>query len=218
MTLEVQVSRDGRTFEGVGGPGTVVGLVVLRLRDQRGRVHGVRDPVTAFLVGEHRDLVVGRRLTVDGRLSPPDDDQDTATLRVERRSAVQGSAWWWSASERVRAGVRHAVDHVPGAPAALVPALVVGDDADLSPRVEEEFRRTGLTHLLAVSGTNLTIVLALVLAVARAGRAPPRVLLAVGLLGVVGFVLLARPEPSVLRAAGMGVVGLAALGLSLIHI
>lgn len=213
VTLEVQVSRDGRTFEGVGGPGTVVGLVVLRLRDQRGRVHGVRDPVTAFLVGEHRDLVVGRRLTVDGRLSPPDDDQDTATLRVERRSAVQGSAWWWSASERVRAGVRHAVDHVPGAPAALVPALVVGDDADLSPRVEEEFRRTGLTHLLAVSGTNLTIVLALVLAVARAGRAPPRVLLAVGLLGVVGFVLLARPEPSVLRAAGMGVVGLAALGL-----
>ncbi len=109
VTLEVQVSRDARTFEGVGGPGTVVGVVVLRLGDQRGRVHGVRDPVTAFLVGEHRDLVVGRRLTVSGRLSPPDDDRDTATLRVERRSAVQGSAWWWSASERVRAGDRKSV-------------------------------------------------------------------------------------------------------------
>ena len=41
----------------------------------------------------------------------------------------------------------------------------------------------------------------------------------VAVLGVVAFVLLCRAEPSVLRAAAMGLVGLAALGwLSLIHI
>jgi competence protein ComEC len=213
VTLEVQVSRDARTFAGAGGPGTVVGLLVLRVEDRAGRVHGVRDPVTAFLVDEHPDLLVGRRLVVEGRLGPPQDSRDTATLRIDRRTRGQGSAWWWSGSGRVRAGVRDAVDHAPPAPAALVPALVVGDDTALPEQVEEEFRRTGLTHLLAVSGTNLTIVLAMVLAVARAVRAPPRVLVLLGLLGVVGFVLLARPEPSVLRAAGMGVVGLAALGL-----
>lgn len=213
VTVQAQVVRDGRVFESVGSQGTVVGLLVLRVEDRHGRVHGVRDPVTAFLRDAHEDLVVGRRLVLQGRLGPPGDHRDTATLQVTRRSAVQGAAWWWSASERVRAGVRSSVDHAPPAPSALVPALVVGDDAALPDRVEEEFRRTGLTHLLAVSGTNLTIVLAMVLAVARAGRAPPRLLLVIGLLGVVGFVLLARPEPSVLRAAGMGVVGLAALGL-----
>src|SRR5699024_8819096 len=36
-------------------------------------------------------------------------------------------------------------------------------------------------------------------------------LLVVGLVGVVFFVLLARPQPSVLRAAAMGTVGLAGL-------
>lgn len=213
VTLEVQVTRDARTFDGAGGPGTVVGLLVLRVEDRDGRVHGVRDPVTAFLIDKHPDLLVGRRLVVRGRLAPPDDARDTATFRVDRRSQVRDGAWWWAASEHVRAGVREAVDHAPPAPAALVPALVVGDDTQMSDQVEEEFRTTGLTHLLAVSGTNLTIVLAMVLAVARAGRAPPRMLVLLGLLGVVGFVLLARPEPSVLRAAGMGVVALAALGL-----
>lgn len=213
VTVQAQVVRDGRVFDAVGSQGTVVGLLVLRVQDRHGREHGVRDPVTAFLREAHQDLVVGRRLVLEGRLGPADDPRDTAVLQVSRRSVVQGGAWWWSGSERVRAGVRASVAHMPPAPSALVPALVVGDDAALPERVEEEFRRTGLTHLLAVSGTNLTIVLAMLLAVARAGRAPPRLLLVIGLLGVVGFVLLARPEPSVLRAAGMGVVGLAALGL-----
>lgn len=213
VTVRAQVARDARTFESTGRTGTVVGLVVLQVEERSRRTHAVRDPVTAFLEGEHTDLTVGRRVVLQGRLEPPGDDRDTATLDVDRRSAVQAAAWWWSGAERVRQGVRDAVEHAPDRPAALVPALVVGDDSALPERMQEEFRRTGLTHLLAVSGTNLTIVLAMVLAVARAWRAPPRLLLVVGLLGVVGFVLLARPEPSVLRAAGMGVVGLAALGL-----
>ena len=113
----------------------------------------------------------------------------------------------------MRAGVRHAVAHTGTDPSALVPALVDGDDQRISDQVQEEFRRSGLTHLLAVSGTNLTIVLAVVLVLARSLGAPRRVLVVLGLVSVAGFVLLARPDPSVVRAAGMGLVGLAALGL-----
>jgi competence protein ComEC len=109
--------------------------------------------------------------------------------------------------------VRHAVAHTGDDPSALVPALVDGDDQRVSDDVQEDFRRSGLTHLLAVSGTNLTIVLAVVLVLARSMGAPRRVLVVLGLVSVAGFVLLARPDPSVVRAAGMGVVGLAALGL-----
>lgn len=214
VAVRAEVVRDARTFESMVREGTVVGLLVLQVRERSGRTHAVRDPVTAFLEGAHPDLVVGRRVVLQGRLEPPDDARDVAVLGVDRRSAAEGGAWWWTGAGRVREGVRSSVEGAPDGPAALVPALVVGDDAALPEEMEEEFRRTGLTHLLAVSGTNLTIVLALVLAVARASRAPPQALVVVGLLGVVGFVLLARPEPSVLRAAGMGVVGLAALGLS----
>lgn len=213
VTVTAQVALDARRFEGAAGVGSVAGLLVLAVEERDGRRHLVRDRVTAFLTGEHPDLVVGTRLRLSGRLQPADRSRDSAVLRVDDRTDVLATPWWWAASERVRAGVRDSVRHAAPAPAALVPALVAGDDAALPAQVEEEFRRTGLTHLLAVSGTNLTIVLAMLLAVARALRAPPRVLLVVGLLGVVAFVLLARPEPSVLRAAGMGVVGLAALGL-----
>ena len=41
----------------------------------------------------------------------------------------------------------------------MVTALVVGDDAGLSPSVVADMQATGLTHLAAVSGTNLTLVL-----------------------------------------------------------
>ncbi len=113
---------------------------------------------------------------------------------------------------RVRAGLRDAVAGLPPDPAALVPALVVGDTQGMSESLQAQFRTTGLTHLTAVSGANLTLLLAAMLwAAARAGvvgwwrRG-------VALVGVVAFVLLCRAEPSVLRAAAMGLVGLAALG------
>jgi competence protein ComEC len=75
-----------------------------------------------------------------------------------------------------------------------------------------DFRTCGLTHLAAVSGTNLTLVVGFVLVLARWMGVRARALTLVGLLGVLGFVLLARPEPSVLRAAVMGSVALIGMG------
>ena len=97
-------------------------------------------------------------------------------------------------------------------PRALVPALVDGDDARMPDELTEDFRTAGLTHLLAVSGTNLTLVVGSLLLLARWAGVRARGLVAVGVLGVVGFVLLARPEPSVLRAAAMGSVALVGMG------
>ena len=76
------------------------------------------------------------------------------------------------------------------------------------PRVAEDFRTTGLTHLLAVSGTNLTLVVGFLLVLARWCGVRGRWLYVVGAVGIVGFVLIARTEPSVLRAAAMGAVAL----------
>jgi competence protein ComEC len=63
-----------------------------------------------------------------------------------------------------------------------------------------------------VSGTNLTLVVGFVLVLARWAGVRARGLVVVGALGVVGFVLLARTEPSVLRAAAMGSVALIGMG------
>ena len=115
-------------------------------------------------------------------------------------------------ADHLRASIRDAVAGHPPGPRALVPALVDGDDGAMPEDLKEDFRTSGLTHLLAVSGTNLTLVVGSLLLLARWAGVRARGLAVVGALGVVGFVLLARTEPSVVRAAAMGAVGLIGMG------
>jgi len=159
------------------------------------------------------DVTLGERIRTEGRLTP-DDDPDLAALLVSPRDPVRirGPDVWWRASAAARASVRDAVAHRPEVQRTLVPALVDGDDAALPPEVEQDFRTTGLTHLTAVSGTNLTLVVGFLLVVGRCVGVRGRWLHVLGMVGIVGFVLLARTEPSVVRAAAMGAVGLLALG------
>jgi competence protein ComEC len=89
---------------------------------------------------------------------------------------------------------------------------VLGDTSGLEGALTENFKSTGLTHLTAVSGANLTLLLAFLLTVARWIGLRGWNLRIVGLAGVIIFVALCRTEPSVLRAAAMGLVALAALG------
>ncbi|MFD5831819.1 DNA internalization-related competence protein ComEC/Rec2, partial [Lentzea sp. NPDC060358] len=95
--------------------------------------------------------------------------------------------------------------------AGLLPALVVGDTERMVPRIVDEFRTAGLAHLLAVSGANLAIVCGAVYLLLR--RFGPRQAAVAAVLALIGFVVLAGPEPSVLRAAVMGAIALLALGL-----
>ncbi|MDR1430912.1 MAG: ComEC/Rec2 family competence protein, partial [Propionibacteriaceae bacterium] len=115
--------------------------------------------------------------------------------------------------ERLHQGLRAAVSGLAAQPRALVPALVVGDTSGVTAELRDRFAITGLTHLTAVSGANLTILLGC--AGFFAGRLGARGWgLRVLMLAVVAFfVLLCRGEPSVLRAAAMGAVGLSALGV-----
>ena len=210
-TLDLEVRRDARAFTHHGHEAVVVEVLVRRAVSRDADIR-TRDHATAFLDGDADDLVVGRRFTAIGRLAPSDASDEAAVIDVVRRGPADRATWWWEASEHVREGVRQAVSPVDDEPEALVPALVDGDDRRISDKVEEDFRRSGLTHLMAVSGTNLTIVLAVVMAVGRAAGVRRRGLWVLGALSIVGFVLLARPDPSVVRAAAMGAVGVAALG------
>jgi competence protein ComEC len=90
---------------------------------------------------------------------------------------------------------------------ALVAGFLVGDDRALPPRVTGDFRAAGLSHLLVVSGENVTLALALVSPVLRRLGLLGR--LTGGLAVLVVFCAMARFEPSVLRAGAMA--GLALL-------
>ncbi|EOM76413.1 ComEC operon protein [Rhodococcus rhodnii LMG 5362] len=96
-------------------------------------------------------------------------------------------------------------------PAGLLPGLVVGDTSHLSVRVQRDFTAAGLSHLTAVSGANVSIVLGAVLLLVRVLGVPPRLGAVAAGIVLCAFVFVARPDPSVLRAAAMGAILLLAL-------
>ena len=145
---------------------------------------------------------------------PPEAGSDIAAIvRVRDPATVTAPPGpLLRAVERVRSGLRNAVSARAPEPRALVPALVLGDTSAMTPELTADFRTTGLTHLTAVSGANLTLLLAFLLGLARWLGVRGWWLRGLGLFGVAIFVALCRTEPSVLRAAAMGLVALAALG------
>ena len=159
-------------------------------------------------------VVPGTTVRAFGRLglAEPGEQPQVQFRAREPPALVQAPGVVDEGVERVRAGLRAAAAHLDPEPRALVPALVVGDVSDMPTELVERFRVTGLTHLTAVSGANLTLLLAFLGAVARACGVRGWWLRGLLGVGVVGFVVLCHAEPSVVRAAGMGVVGLVALG------
>lgn len=181
----------------------------------RGRTTRVRSPVVV-LAEDARWLAraPSERVRAQGRLAPPSRaDGTAAVLRATGPPQVlAGPDRLQRTAGRLRAGLRAAVAGLPPAERGLVPGLVVGDTGAALPEVEEDFRTAGLTHLTAVSGANVAIVVGAAVLLARAAGVPGRAVAGLGGLVLLAFVVVARPQPSVLRAGVMGLVVLLSLG------
>jgi len=118
---------------------------------------------------------------------------------VGRRGGLGGVA------DRLRRWLRRSSSPgLTGERRALVEGVLLGDDGGLSDGSKRAFRRSGLYHLLAVSGQNVVLLAGGVLALAAAlgiGRAWGHL----GALTAIGaYVLAVGPQPSVIRAAIAG--------------
>jgi ComEC/Rec2-related protein len=141
----------------------------------------------------------GRYLRLDrifGRVYLPTE----LNIRVDRRSDIG----LFAAVDRIRDAIRRSFqDNLSPIAAALASGFLIGETRDIPSGVYTLFRDTGTLHVLAVSGSNVALVVAFVLAVLWIFR-PSRnhryliLLLAIGL-----FALLSYEEPSVLRASLM---------------
>ncbi|MDQ1684869.1 MAG: competence protein ComEC [Frankiaceae bacterium] len=168
-----------------------------------------RAPVTVLAHGgAWLGLLPGQRLRVQARIRAPRSGDPVAAvvLPVGDPLLVGRPPLWQRVAGRVRAAFRAATTQLPTDERGLVPGLVIGDTAAMPADLVEAFRSSGLTHLNAVSGENVAVVLATVGAVLRRTWAGRRTRAALALLAIVGFVVLARPSPSVLRAAVMGAI------------
>ena len=179
----------------------------------------VREAAWASGDGPAPDASRGDRVEMAGSIELPEDEGFGDYLRT-RGIAVELSVDEFrrvgpSTNPLVRAAgvardvLRRSIDRLfEPREAGLLMGLALGDTSGLDPGVERDFKATGLTHLLAVSGENVAMVLAPVLGLALLLRLSPVARFAAGIVTVVFFVVMTGGEPSVLRAGVMAVIAL----------
>lgn len=180
-----------------------VGLATTRLSSARGVVD-VQVPLLMRVGDGVRIPPPGAIVSVHGRLLPGKSSSTAGLVVVSSIDVRAGPGPLDVATHAMRAGLEAAVAHVPAAPGALVAGLAIGDDSALPPDTAQDMRSAGLSHLTAVSGGNVAIVLGIVLGLAGLARLSLHWRALLGLAALGGFVVLVGPQPSVLRSAVMG--------------
>jgi len=94
--------------------------------------------------------------------------------------------------------------YLPPYQASLLAGFVLGEKRDISPEIARLFTDTGTLHLMAVSGSNVAIVVAFIMAILWSVNRRLKIIIV--LFAVVFFCFLTRNEPSVVRAAVMASV------------
>lgn len=178
-------------------------------------VDGLRGRWRALVPGQQDPAAVGTWLRVRATVRPLADEGFDASLRrrhaavaldVVDAEVVAAPRGAMAVVERIRSRIRAAAARgLDGDAAGLAVGLVTGDTRQLSSSGQDDMRAAGLTHLVAVSGSNVALVAGAVAALTTTLGARPR-RLAVA-LAILAFVVTTRAEPSVLRAGTMaGVV------------
>ena len=182
------------------------------IRTSRGPMIDVR------VSGTRTDLAEGVGITAVGqmtaragpsnpgeRLRPPSRAEPRRLLTVShpRSLTVQSDPRTGRLRHRIRSGIAGAIDdHLRGDTAAVAAALLLGDRDRIDAPLQDRFQRTGLAHLIAISGMHVGILaVVLLLPLSRltvSGRT--RCLLLVG--GLVAFAWTVQPTVSVYRAVG----------------
>jgi competence protein ComEC len=178
-----------------------------------GRTWRTRERAGVVLDGSVGPLGAGDRLRLRARIAPARraDPLGREPPVVLRRPVVlsisRPAPGLLRASEVVRAAAREqAAASLPPERAGLLVGIALGDTSRIPGELDAAFRAAGLTHLVAVSGSNLAVVLAAGLGIAALLGAGRPLLVVLGVLLVGLFVLLTRWEPSVLRAGVMAVL------------
>ncbi len=167
--------------------------------------------VLVFAPGSFGEAAPGRPVRFRATVKRPDrKDLSVAVLTARGRAELGDSSAVQRVAQRIRMDFAEAARAVlPADQSAMLPALVLGDTSAVTGTTTAQFRTSGLTHLTAVSGANVTIVCGtLLLSAALVG---PRAAVVLAGAGLVAFVVVVQPSASVLRAAVMGAVTLLAV-------
>lgn len=130
--------------------------------------------------------------------------------RIEHLSSGGGQPFWRALYAVRSAGAAIVNRIMPEPAAALTNGMVLGIEGGISRAVKDDFKATGTSHLIVISGSNIAFLAgALVAALGRILSRRRATLVAAPFILV--YVLLVGADPPALRAGVMGLLGLGAV-------
>jgi len=172
------------------------------------KVFDLRTPVRV-LTKKQIQLLPGQRISGTASVLKSKESRVAALFIVNGSIITLTEPSAWSAGlGAIREGLRE--NSGDGDAGALIPGMVLGDTSKQTPEFKEVMKRSGLTHLVAVSGANFAIVSTFVLWCMQFLIRRKNVRIIATAIALACFMALVRPSPSVLRAAAMAAVLLSA--------
>ena len=171
-------------------------------------------PVMIFLDAADTRQPPGVTLSVRGEISQTDSFDSRAWI-------VYASSWQVSApasamsvgADSLRADFLALSLNRGGDGGALLPGLSLGDTTGVSDSLEADMRVSSLAHLVAVSGANCALIVAIAVGIVSLMGGGLWWRVGAGVVALVGFVALVTPEPSVVRASVMATIALIAVAI-----
>ncbi|PJC36689.1 hypothetical protein CO046_04715 [Candidatus Peregrinibacteria bacterium CG_4_9_14_0_2_um_filter_53_11] len=159
-----------------------------------------------------KDLAYGDRIEIRGRLDPPSEYDhprvvggvQTSSIKLLERGGGSAIRRALISTKNILIGRLNKVFQEPYG--SLAAGFLLGARSSIPQSIIEDFRRTGLTHILALSGFNIVIIINVITSLLR-----PLPRTAAGLSALAGitlFTLLVGAGASIVRAALMGSLGI----------
>ena len=169
-------------------------------------------PRTPDQLGAWLALLPSEHLLVSGRMETPRGGTRDAALLIAQGGpdVVGGPSIVQAVAGSLRADLREAVSGLPAEEAGVLPALAVGDISHEPADLADALKATGLAYLVVVSGENLVFASCALLPVARWVGLRGRAVTVSSVVLVLGFTVLARPGPPMVRATVMSLLSCAA--------
>lgn len=180
----------------------------------------VQDVEGLLLVQAFRypEIEYGDVLSINGRLATPPSDGDFNYQTYLARQGIHSIITFpdiivqaQNQANPVRAQIlrfksraQQAINQsIVDPQAALLVGILLGNDNGLPEKLEEDFRQTGMTHIIAISGFNISIIIWVLLAIARPFLSL-RGTAVFAMIGITFYTILVGADPPVVRAAIMG--------------
>ncbi len=138
---------------------------------------------------------------------------ETKSSRTGKQSRPIETLWSWFFSHmlKIKASFEQQMNRTFSTEpsSSFMAGLLLGSRKGIPPELSESFRITGLTHIIAISGYNITLIASILMGIFKPfGRKPSIIISA---LGITLFTLFVGASPAVVRACIMGLIALLAL-------